>query len=60
MSTLKYCLNTGEEKVKAILNRHKKHMHQAITETLDKGWQNWSAEEAKLQLLFADHENRKK
>ena len=31
-----------------------------VLESLDKGWKAWSAKVAELQLLRADHENRKK
>ena len=60
VSALKYRLNIGEEKVKAILNRHKQKMHQAITKTLDEGWKQWSVQAVELQLLRANHENKKK
>mgnify|MGYP000656835513 CR=1 FL=1 len=31
-----------------------------LSESLDKGWKTWSTQATELQLLQADHENRKK
>ena len=31
-----------------------------VSESLDKGWKTWSTQATELQLLRADHENRKK
>ena len=31
-----------------------------VSESLDKGWKTWSTQATELQLLQADHENRKK
>ena len=31
-----------------------------VLKSLDKGWKTWSAQAAELQLLRADHDNRKK
>ena len=35
-------------------------MCQMVSESLDKGWKTWSTQATELQLLRADHENRKK
>ena len=50
----------GEEKFHMILMRHKEETHRMVSEPLDNGWRTWSAQAAELQLLRADHENRKK
>ena len=60
IETLKYKNTMGEDKVHAILTRHKEQMRQMVFESLDKGWKTWSTQATELQLLQADHENRKK
>ena len=60
IETLKYKNTMGEDKVHAILTRHKEQMRQMVSESLDKGWKTWSTQATELQLLRADHENRKK
>ena len=49
----------GEEKIRAILKRHKLNTLKMVNKSINKGWQNWSAQAAELQLLQADRDNRK-
>ena len=49
----------GEDKIRAILRRHKVNMLKMLMESMEKGWKTWSAQAAELQLLGADMENRK-
>ena len=46
-------------KVRAILKRHKLSTLKMVNESKDKGWETWSAQADKLQLLRADRGNRK-
>ena len=39
---------------------HKEQTPLMVSESLDKGWKTWSTQATELQLLQADHENRKK
>ena len=48
-----------QEKVQAIMRRHRLNTLKLVNESLEKGWQMWSAQATKLQLLRADRENRK-
>ena len=56
---LKYQHTMGDHKIRHILTRHMQRMRQMITDLLDNGWKTWSNQAAELQLLRADHENRK-
>ena len=48
-----------EERIRAILKRHKLNTLKMVNESIDKGWKTWSAQAAELQLLRADRDNRK-
>ena len=48
-----------QENVQAIMRRHRLNTLKLVNESLEKGWQTWSAQAAELQLLRADRENRK-
>ena len=41
------------------VKRHRINTLNMVKESMDKGWQTWSAQAAELQLLRADRENRK-
>ena len=42
------------------MTKHRLELNQKVEETLAKGWKEWSAQAAKLQIFGADAENRKK
>ena len=52
-------MTMGEDKIRAILRRHKLNTLKMVSKSMDKGWKTWSAQAAQLQLLRADRENRK-
>ena len=52
-------MTMGEDKIRAILRRHKLNTLKMVSESMEKGWKTWSAQAAELQLLRADKENRK-
>ena len=52
-------MTMGEDKIRAILRRHKLNTLKMVSESMEKGWKTWSAQAAELQLLRADRENRK-
>ena len=60
LATTKYNASMGEEKIRAILNRDKLNTLKLVSNSLDWGWKTWSAQVAKLQILRADGDNRKK
>ena len=47
-----------QEKVQAIIRRHRLNTLKLVYESLEKGWKTWLAQAAKLQLLRADREIR--
>ena len=49
----------GEDKIPAILRRHKLNTLKMVSESMEKGWKTWSAQAVELQLLRADKENWK-
>ena len=53
-----YNVSMGEEKINAILKRHRINTLKQVSNSLDKGWKTWSAHAAELQLLSADRDNR--
>ena len=59
-AALKYKHTMGEDKVWAILMRHREQMCHMVSESLDKGWKTWSTQATELQMPRADHENPKK
>ena len=60
ISALQYRVSMGEEKIQAILDRHKKKMHQKIIKSLEEGWRTWPTQAAELQMFRVDQENIKK
>ena len=48
-----------QDRVQAIIRRHQLNNLKLVNESLETGWQTWSAQAAELQLLQADRENRK-
>ena len=52
-------MTMGEDKIRAILRRHKLNTLKMVSESMEKGWKTWSAQAAELQLLRANKENRK-
>ena len=50
---LEYRLSMGEQKVRAILGRHKTKMHQKITESLKNGWKTWSTQATNQTTIVA-------
>ena len=48
-----------QDRVQAIIRRHQLNTLKLVSESLEKGWQTWSAQATELQLLRADGENRK-
>ena len=59
LATTQYNASMGEEKIRAILNRHKLNTLKLVSDSLDKGWKTWSAQAEELQILCADRDNRK-
>ena len=52
-------MTMGEDKIRAILRRHKLNTLKIVSEFMEKGWKTWSAQAAELQLLRADRDNQK-
>ena len=48
-----------QDRVQAIMRSYRLNTLKLVNESLEKGWQTWSAQVAELQLLRADRENRK-
>ena len=48
-----------QDRVQALIRHHRLNTLNLVNESLEKGWQIWSAQAAELQLLRADRENRK-
>ena len=46
-------------RIKYIVDTHKKWLDQNVSNTLMKGWRNWSAHAAELQTYRADQENHR-
>ena len=59
LADAQFRMTMGEDKIRAILRRHKINTLKMVTESMEKGWKTWSAQAAELQLLRADRENRK-
>ena len=51
--------SVSQEKVRAILKRHRLNTLEMVKESMEKGWKTWSKQAAKLQMLRAGRENRK-
>ena len=49
----------GEEKIRAILNRHKLNTLKLVSDSLNRGWKTRSAQSTNLQILRADRDNSK-
>ena len=58
LAEAQYKVSMGEEKINAILKRHRINTLKQVSNSLDKGWKTWSAHAAELQLLSADRDNR--
>ena len=59
LADAEFRMTMGEDKIRAILRRHKINTLKMVTDSIEKGWKTWSAQAAELQLLRADRENRK-
>ena len=59
LAEAQYRASMDEEKIKAILKRHRINTLKLVSDSLDKGWQTWSKQAVELQLLRADRDNRK-
>ena len=59
LAEAQFRMTMGEDKIRAILRRHKLNTLKMVSESMEKGWKTWSAQAAELQLLRADRENRK-
>ena len=59
LADAQFRMTMGEDKIRAILRRHKLNTLKMVSESMEKGWKTWSAQAAELQLLRADRENRK-
>ena len=59
LAAAQYNASMGEEKIKAILNRHKLNILKLVSDSLDRGWKTWLAQATELQILRADKDNRK-
>ena len=51
--------SVSQEKVRAVLKRHRLNTLEMVKESMEKGWKTWSKQAAKLQMLRAGRENRK-
>ena len=58
ISNLRNNHNMGNEKMHAILHRHKDKARTLIIDTLKEEWNIWSQQATELQLLRADRDNR--
>ena len=58
LAKAQYRVSLGEEKINAILKRHRIYTLKLVFDSLDKG-KTWSAQAVELQLLRADRDNRK-
>ena len=59
LATTQFEARMTQDKVQTIIRRHRLNTLKLVNESLEKGWQTWSAQAAELQLLRADRENRK-
>ena len=59
LAEAQFRMTMGEDKIRAILRRHKLNTLKMVSESMEKGWKTWSAQAAELQLLRADKENWK-
>ena len=50
----------AKERIRWILDTHRKKLNKKITKTIDKGWKEWSLQAAEFHILRADQENRQK
>ena len=50
----------GKTRIKAIVANHWQKLNNKVEEALARGWQEWSAQAAELQVLRVDAENRRK
>ena len=50
----------GETRIKAIVAKHRLTLNCKVEEALARGWNEWSAEGAELQVFRVDTENRRK
>ena len=50
----------GEERIKVILDKHGVKFNKNITETINKGWKEWSTQATKLKILRAHQKNHQK
>ena len=49
-----------QDATKALVANHRRELKQKVEEALTRGWKEWSAQAAELQVFCADVENRKK
>ena len=59
LADAQFRMTMGEDKIRAIIRRHKINTLKMVAEWMEKGWKTWSAQGAELQLLRAERENRK-
>ena len=59
LAEAQFWITMGEDKIPAILRRHKLNTLKMVSESMEKGWKTLSAQAAELQLLWADRDNRK-
>ena len=53
-------IGMDETRIKVLIDKHRQRLNRKIEETLAHAWQEWSAHAAKLHVLRADAENRRK
>ena len=59
LAEAQFRMTMGEDKIGAIVRRHKLNMLRMVSESIEKCWKTWSAQAAELQLLRADRDNWK-
>ena len=53
-------IGMDEIRIKLLINKHRQRFNRTIEEMFTHAWQEWSAHVAKLYMLRADAENRRK
>ena len=49
-----------DTRIKILIDKYRQQLTKKIEETLDRAWQEWSAQAAELHILRTDAENRRK
>ena len=57
--TTQFEASMTQERVQAIMRRHRLNTLKLVNESLEKGWQTWLVEAVEIQLLRADRQNKK-